>query len=86
LQYVQQERRKRNLNHGEPPQDNCNCRSKYPIRATTKLGKKENARGIYYFADERVGVAVDWCFSSSEEAEADNFRRPERTPPKQQPR
>lgn len=85
-QYVQQERLKRNLKYGEPPQDNCNCRSKYPIRATTNLDKKENARGIYYFPNERKGVKVDWCFSSAEEAEADNFRRPEKTPPKYQPK
>lgn len=86
FQYVQQERIKRDLKYGVPPQDNFNCPPKYPIRSTTKLGKKENARGIYYFADERVGVEVDWCFSSPEEAEADNFRRSRRTPPKQQPK
>lgn len=85
-QYVQQERLKRNLKYGEPPQDNCNCRSKYPIRATTKLDKKENARGIYYFPDERVGVEVDWCFASPEEAEADNFRYSRIRPPKKQPK
>ncbi len=84
-QYVQQERRRRRLKYGVPPQDNCTCPSQFPIRATANLGELD-ARGIYYYEDERIGVEVYWCFASPEEAQADNFRRPLKKPPKQQPR
>jgi hypothetical protein len=84
-QYVEQERSKRGLRNGVPPVDDYSCPQRFLIRATDKLNEP-NARGIYYYLNERVGVKVDWCFRSAEEAEDDNFRRPQRTPPKQQPR
>jgi len=78
---VQQEREKRGLKYGVPPKDNT-CPPQYPIRATAKLHKSDDARGIYYYEDERQGVKVYWCFASEEEAEADKFRRPYNTPTK----
>lgn len=84
-QNVQRERSKRGLHHGVPPIDNCRCPAHCPIRATAKINEP-NARGIYYYPGERAGVEVYWCFASREEAEADNFRRPYKKPPKQQPR
>ena len=85
-QYVQQERRKLRLRNGVPPLDSESCPVQFPIRATTNLSKTDSARGIYYYIDEIKGVEVYWCFASPKEAEADNFRRPKKTPPKQQPK
>ncbi len=84
-QYVEQEREKRGLTYGVPPLDSYSCPAQYPIRATDKT-KEPGVRGIYYLPDERRGVEVYWCFASPEEAEAESFRRPLKTPPKQQPR
>lgn len=79
-QYLQQERRNRGLRYGVPPMDKYSCPVEFPIRATANLAEPDS-RGIYYYPDER-DVEVYWCFSSREEAEADNFRRPYKTPPK----
>jgi hypothetical protein len=84
-EYVQQERRKRRLRYGQPPTDSYSCPAQFPIRATANLDESDS-RGIYYYPDERAGVEVFWCFSSEEEAKAENFRRPHKTPPKYQPR
>ncbi|BAU42031.1 hypothetical protein [Leptolyngbya sp. O-77] len=84
-QYVHQERNKRGLRNGVPPVDNYRCPAQFPIRATANLNDSD-ARGIYYYPDERAGVEVYWCFGNAEEAKADNFRRPYKKPPKQQPR
>lgn len=84
-QYVQQERSKRGLSYGVPPLDSCRCPAQFPIRATANLDDS-SARGIYYYPGERAGVDVYWCFANPEEAQADNFRRPKKKPPKRQPR
>ena len=84
-QYVQQKRSDRGLRNGVPPADDCSCPRSFPIRATARLNEP-SARGIYYYLDERKGMKADWCFSSAEKAEEDGFRRPQTTPPKQQPR
>ncbi len=84
-QYVQQEQKKRGLRYGVPPKDSYSCPAKFPIRATANINEP-GARGIYYYADERMGVEVYWCFASPEQAKAENFRRPFKTPPKRQPR
>ncbi len=76
---LQQERNNRGLKHGVPPVDNCRCPKQFPIRATAR-------HRIYYYPNEREGVEVYWCFGCSEEAESDNFRRPQRKPPEQQTR
>lgn len=80
---VQQERRKRGLRYGQPPINSYSCPAQFPIRATANLNESDS-RGIYYYPGERAGVEVYWCFSSEEEAKAENFRRPYKTPPKQQ--
>ena len=82
-QYVQQERSKRKLQYGVPPIDDCTCPKQFPVRATANLNEP-NAKGIYYYPNEREGVDVYWCFKSSKEAESDNFRCPKKKPPKQQ--
>ncbi|WP_333059466.1 MULTISPECIES: hypothetical protein [unclassified Microcoleus] len=84
-EYVQQERIKRGLRYGEPPINSYSCPAQFPIRATANLDESDS-RGIYYYSNERAGVEVFWCFSSEEEAKAENFRRPHKTPPKYQPR
>lgn len=80
--YVYQERRKNGLKYGVPPVNTTTCPAQFPIRATANIS---DARGIYYYIDERSGVEVYWCFASEEEAQAENFRRPYKNPPKQQP-
>ncbi|CBN53659.1 hypothetical protein OSCI_90021 [Kamptonema sp. PCC 6506] len=84
-QYVKQERRKRGLRYGVPPRDSYSCPAQFPIRATAEIDELD-ARGIYYYTHERAGVKVYWCFASPEEAMAENFRRPYKTPPEKQPR
>lgn len=84
-QYVQEERSKRGLRNGVPPIDNYTCPTQFPIRATANLNDSD-VRGIYYYPDERAGVEVYWCFDNAEEAKEDNFRRPYKKPPKQQPK
>jgi hypothetical protein len=84
-QYVQQEREKRGLSYGVPPVNNYSCPLIFPIRATDKT-KRLGQRGIYYFQNERIGVEVYWCFANPEEAEAERFFRPLKTPPRRQPR
>lgn len=84
-QNVLQERKKRGLNHGVPPVSLYSCPLEYPIRVTDNM-KEAGARGIYYLPHERKGVEVYWCFANPEEAEAERFRRPFKTPPKRQNR
>lgn len=84
-QYVQKEQRKRGLRYGVPPRDRYSCPAQFPIRATANLNETDS-QGLYYFPGERTGVEVYWCFSNQEEAKADNFRRPYKTPPKRQSR
>ncbi|AFY40023.1 hypothetical protein Lepto7376_3867 [[Leptolyngbya] sp. PCC 7376] len=83
--YVYSERSKKNLEFGVPPNRSNQCPWDFPIRATANLNNFD-ARGIYYFGDERIGVDVYWCFADEDEARASNFRRPKKKPPKQQPR
>ncbi|WP_238987094.1 hypothetical protein [Lyngbya aestuarii] len=82
-QFVEQERKKRNLKNGVPPINSTNCPPKYPIRATDHM-KNAEFNGRYYFPDERRGLKeVYWCFASPQEAENDKFKRPDKKPPKQ---
>ncbi|MGB3512003.1 MAG: hypothetical protein WBA93_22745 [Microcoleaceae cyanobacterium] len=83
-QDVRKEREKRKLSRGVPPIDEYNCPNSHPIRATN-IDRQGDFGGIYYFPDERRGVKVYWCFANAEEAKVEKFRRPLRTPPKQQP-
>lgn len=82
-QRVEREREKKELKRGVPPVDQCKCPSEYPIRVTENI-TNEQYRGIYYLPDERKGVQIYWCFKNPEDAEAERFRRPKRTPPNSQ--
>lgn len=75
-----EQRKKRRLNYGAPPNSDNTCPVGYPIRATENLTgrryKNDPSRGIYHQEGEPdYDSQATWCFESVEHAEKDNFRR-----------
>lgn len=85
-EWVNNQRDRKGLSRGVPPQDEYSCPNGYSIRATENLDpSQEDKRGIYYFPGERLLVKVAWCFEDREDAEVEGFRRPKNRPPNYQP-
>ncbi len=76
-QFIEKQRKKRNLKHGVPPKKNNECPKGYPIRVTQNLPKGDQYRGIYYKSgDPNYQSNAFWCFNNEREAKLNNFRPP----------